>query len=116
MQVFMLRLQQVLRVPVRLQSVPLIALKSLVLMAHLLDSPVHELLPLKNLGGRNLHLLVLRRGNLRTRRLTLSVLLQHPLRVVFHFPPLILIGPIGKLCTLSLSQKGSLILLNVYAG
>jgi hypothetical protein len=54
-----------LRVPVRQWSVPRIALESLALMAHLLNSPVHELLHLKNLGDGNLRLLVLHGGNLK---------------------------------------------------
>jgi hypothetical protein len=93
--------------------VPHITLESVALMAHLLDSPVHDLLHLEDLGGRNLHLLVLYGGNLRRQRLTLSALLRHPLCVVVHFLSLISIGPNGKLCTLSLSLMVSLILLNV---
>jgi hypothetical protein len=93
--------------------VPHIALEGLARMAHLLDSPVHELLCLENLSGRNLHLLMLRRGNLRRQRLTLSKLLRHPLHAVVHFLPLILIGPNGKFCTLSLWRRASLILPDV---
>jgi hypothetical protein len=39
-----------------------------------------------------------------------------PLHVVVQYLPLILLGPNGKLCTLSLWRRASLILLNVYAG
>jgi hypothetical protein len=98
--VFTLRLQQMLRVPTHQQSVPRIALESLALMTHLLDSPIHKLLHLENLGGGSLCLLVLRRGNLWRRTLMLSTLLWHPFRMVVHFPPLISIDPNGKLCTL----------------
>jgi hypothetical protein len=73
-------------------------------MAHLLDSPVHELLHPENLSGRTLCLLVLRRGNLRRQRLMLSMLLRRPLHAVVHFPPLISIGPNGKLCTLFVTE------------
>jgi hypothetical protein len=39
--------------------------QTLSLIAHLLDSPVHKLLHLKNLNGRSLYLLVLPRANRR---------------------------------------------------
>jgi hypothetical protein len=113
LRMFTLRLLQMIRVPICQRPVPRVALKSLALMAHLLHSSVRELLHLENLGGRNLLLVVLHRGNLRRRRLTLNALLWRPLCAVVHFPPLILIGPYGKLCTLSLSRKVSLILPNV---
>jgi hypothetical protein len=75
LRVFMLHLPQMHRAPTRQQYVPRITLESLSLMAHLLDSPVHELLQLENISGGSLRLLVFCRGNLRKRRLTLSALL-----------------------------------------
>jgi hypothetical protein len=50
LRVFMLRLPQMVQVPVHQQSVPRIAFESLSLMAHLIVSPIHKLLHLENKG------------------------------------------------------------------
>jgi hypothetical protein len=62
---------------------------------------------------QKLWLLVLREGNPRKRILTVDALLWCPRHAVVHLLPLILIGSNGKSCTLFLSKKSSLILLNV---
>jgi hypothetical protein len=90
-----------------------VALKNPMLMTHLLGSPVHELVHLKNHGCGSLRLLVLRGGNIRRQMLTLSALLWSPFCAVVHLMPQILIGQNGKLCTLSFWRRASLILVNV---
>jgi hypothetical protein len=63
--------------------------------------------------GENLGVLVLHAGGLRERRLMLSMILQLPLPVMVCFPLLISTDLNGKLCTLALSKKVSLVLLTV---
>jgi hypothetical protein len=86
---------------------------SLVQVARLADGPVCERLRQKSLGDGKLRCLVLYEENRRKQRLMLSVLLQHPCRVVVCFPPLIMIRMSGKLCTLVLSRRASLTLPNM---
>jgi hypothetical protein len=92
------------------QPMSCVAIESLALIAHLPNNLAHERHRREGPAGEGLGMLVLHTGGLRGRRLTLNALLQHPRHAVVQFALLMLIRLNGKLCTLILLKKASLIL------
>jgi hypothetical protein len=108
--VFMLLWLWMFWAPMLRQPMSCVAIESLALIAHLPNNLAHERHRREGPAGEGLGMLVLHTGGLRGRRLTLNALLQHPRHAVVQFALLMLIRLNGKLCTLILLKKASLIL------
>jgi hypothetical protein len=100
-----------LQVHAHQRSMPHVVIESLALIAHLPSNLAHGRHHHDGPTSEDLGVSVLHAGGLTGQRLTLSALLQLPLRVMVRFLLLISIVPIGKLCALALLKKASLVLL-----